>query len=166
MQFRRPTPYPRSVRSLCSGSMRGHCHTIILVDDEGEGRDTLRDHLIERGVDVLCARNGRAALQLTALGIRPCAFLVDVESPSVAGAELRRALQYDATLRFVPVGVLPPPRARAARSGPPIDVAELLRAAGQCCADLVAFRRPASQGRLAGATRPLRGPRTRSPSRF
>jgi hypothetical protein len=146
--------------------MRGHRHTVILVDDEGEMRDGLRDHLIATGVDVLCARHGRAALQLVALGINPCAFLVDVESPGVAGAELRRALQYDASLRHIPVGVLPPLRQRIARPGPAIDVDELLRAATQCCTDLVAFRRPASQSRLAVATRPLRGPRTRAPSRY
>lgn len=108
--------------------MRGHRHTIILVDDEGEARDALRDHLVAMEVDVLCARHGRAALQLTALGIRPCAFLVEVESPAVAGAEL-------------------------------------LRAASQCCPDLVRFRRPSTQGRLTGATRLLRGPRTRASSR-
>jgi CheY-like chemotaxis protein len=146
--------------------MRGHRHTVILVDDEGEGRDALRDHLMAMGVDVLCARHGRAALQLTALGIRPCAFVVDVESPAVAGAELRRALQYDAVLRLVPVGVLPSRRVRASRSGPAIDVAELLRAAGQYCPDLVAFRRLATPGRIGGVTRTVRGPRTRSPSRY
>lgn len=142
--------------------MRGHRHTLILVDDEGEGRDALRDHLMACGMDVLCARHGRAALQLVALGIRPCAFLVDVESPSVAGTELRRALQYDTALRHVPVGVLPPARVRVQRNGSPVDVAELLRAAGQQCPDLVAFRRQGSQDRLAAATRPLSGPRTRT----
>src|SRR5690348_542634 len=102
--------------------MRGHRHTLILVDDEGENRNTLRDQLIADGVDVLCARHGRAALQLVALGIRPCAFLVDVESPNVAGAELRRALQYDARLRDVPVGVLPSARERLSHAAPPVDV--------------------------------------------
>ena len=59
----RREPYAR-------GRMRGHRHTVILVDDEGEMRDGLRDHLIATGVDVLCARHGRAALQLVALGIQ------------------------------------------------------------------------------------------------
>jgi CheY-like chemotaxis protein len=146
--------------------MRGHRHTLILVDDEGEARDALRDRLVADGADVLCARHGRAALQLVALGIRPCAFLVDVDSPDVAGAELRRALQYDPTLRSVPVGVLPPIRQRALRAGAPIDAAELLRAASQYCPELVAFRRPASQDRLGAAVRPLRRPRTHAPSRY
>jgi len=145
--------------------MRGHRHTFILVDDEGECRDALRDRLVADGAEVLCARHGRAALQLVALGIRPCAFLIDVESPSVAGAELRRALQYDARLRSVPVGVLPPARQRTSRAGPPIDVVELLRAASQHCPELVAFRRPSSQDRVGVALRPLRGPRTHAPSR-
>jgi CheY-like chemotaxis protein len=145
--------------------MRGHRHTIILVDDEGETRDAVRDHLTAIGADVLCARHGRAALQLVALGMRPCAFLVDIESPGVAGAELRRALQYDTGLRHVPVGVLPPLRQRLGRVGPPLDAAELLRAAAHACEDLVAFRRGPTERRLAGATRPLRGPHTHRPSR-
>jgi len=139
--------------------MRGHRHTVILVDDETGARDAVREQLEAKGANVLCARHGRAALQLVALGLRPCAFLVDVESPGVAGAELRRALQYDAGLRHVPVGVLPPLRHRAGRTNAVVDVDELLRAATQCCDELVAFRRPPTQGRLAAATRPLRGPR-------
>lgn len=131
---------------------------VILVDDETGAREAIRQELESKGAEVLCARHGRAALQLVALGLRPCAFLVDVESPGVAGAELRRALQYDNGLRHVPVGVLPPIRQRLAR-GVVVDVDELLRAATQCCEDLVAFRRPATQGRLDAATRPLRGPR-------
>lgn len=138
--------------------MRGHRHTVILVDDESEARDAIRARLEAKGADVLCARHGRAALQLIALGMRPCAFLVDVESPGVAGAELRRALQYDAGLRHVPVGVLPPLRERVARHVA-LDVDELLRAATLCCDELVAFRRPPTQGRLAAGTRPTRGPR-------
>ncbi len=145
------------------GPMRGHRHTIILVDDEGEGCDTVRDHLLAIGVDVLCARHGRAALQLVALGMRPCAFLVDVESPAVAGAELRRALQYDAGLRHVPVGVLPPRRQRLPRSEITIDVGELLRAATQCCEDLVAFRRPPADRPLAAGTYHHRAPRADRP---
>lgn len=138
--------------------MRGHRHTVILVDDETGAREAIRAQLEAKGAEVLCARHGRAALQLVALGMRPCAFLVDVESPGVAGAELRRALQYDAGLRHVPVGVLPPLRLRVGR-GAAVDVDELLRAATLGCDELVAFRRPATQDRLAAGTRPLRGPR-------
>jgi CheY-like chemotaxis protein len=137
--------------------MRGHRHTVILVDDETGARDALREQLETKGADVLCARHGRAALQLVSLGLRPCAFLVDVESPAVAGAELRRALQYDTALRHIPVGVLPSLRQRTGPAA--VDVDELLRAAAQSCEELVAFRRPPTQARLAVGTRPLRGPR-------
>jgi CheY-like chemotaxis protein len=139
--------------------MRGHRHTVILVDDESDARDAIRAQLESKGADVLCARHGRAALQLVALGMHPCAFVVDVESPAVAGAELRRALQYDPALRHVPVGVLPSLHGRNGRTLAPLDVDEILRAATQCCQELVAFRRPPTQGRLAAAIRPSRGPR-------
>ncbi len=147
------------VRAPMVEAMRGHRHTVILVDDETGARDAVRDQLEAKGADVLCARHGRAALQLVALGLRPCAFLVDVESPGVAGAELRRALQYDAGLRRIPVGVLPPVRQRFGRASALLDVDELLRAATQSCDGLVVFRRPPTQARLATATRPLRARR-------
>lgn len=142
--------------------MRGHRHTVILVDDEGERRDAVRDRLEAVCVDVLCARHGRAALQLLTLGLRACVFLVDLESPAVAGAELRRALQYDPSFRDVPVFVLPPSKLRARNAADELDVEQLLCLAAEGCLDLLAFRRPASRRRLARARRPQRGPRVGS----
>jgi hypothetical protein len=128
--------------------MRGHRHLVIVVDAEGAERDAVSDHLLAHGIEALAARHGRAALQLLALGIRPCAMLVDVEKPSVAGAELRRALQYDPVGRTIAVGVLPPGRLRL-HSGdgePGLSLATVLASVLRSCPELAAFRRPASHG--------------------
>jgi CheY-like chemotaxis protein len=86
--------------------MRGHDHVVLLVDDDGDTRDAVREHLAAVGMEVFCARHGRAALQLISLGIAPCVIVVDIVKPNVAGTEFRRALQYDATLRDIPVAVI------------------------------------------------------------
>ena len=99
--------------------MRKHQHAVLIVDDEGETRDAIRAHLEAIGLEVVCARHGRAALQLLSLGITPCAMVVDVVKPGVAGAELRRALQYDTALRDIPVVAItegPAPRSLALAS--------------------------------------------------
>jgi CheY-like chemotaxis protein len=124
--------------------MRGHRHLVVLVDDDGPARDRVRDLLLARGIDALGARHGRAALQLLALGIRPCALFVDLDKPAVAGAELRRALQYDPRYRAIPVGVLPPPSQRDGDG--PDALPAVLGAVLRACPELQAFRRPPTHG--------------------
>jgi CheY-like chemotaxis protein len=130
---------------------RGHRHSVLLVDEEGAARNALRDRLQEAGFEVMSARHGRAALQLLALGIRPCAILVDVRKPGVAGTEFRRAQQYDPELREIPVVVLADP-------GATVEVAVVRRAAEQRCWARGAFRRDATRTRAVG-TRPARAHR-------
>jgi CheY-like chemotaxis protein len=124
--------------------VKGHRHGILLVDEDDAFRAAVRDCLTERGMAVMPARHGRAALQLCALGFEPCLIVVDVHEPSVGGNELRRALQYDARLRDIPVVVLPPRDAH--RREPPttgvLAVDHMLRAAERACPLTVAFRRP------------------------
>lgn len=120
--------------------MRRHQHAVLLVDDDGETRAAVRARLEEIGMEVVCARHGRAALQLLSLGIAPCAMLVDVVKPQVAGAELRRALQYDAALRVIPV--------IAITVGDPVDFDHLRAAADDYCPYQSGLRRHAVLRRL------------------
>ena len=117
--------------------MRRHQHAVLLVDDEGETRDAILAYLEGIGIEVVCARQGRAALQLMTLGIAPCALLIDLEKPGVAGAELRRALQYDAALRAIPVVAI-------TKHGREVDVDQLLAAADGYCPFNAALRRSAT----------------------
>jgi CheY-like chemotaxis protein len=147
--------------------MRGHRHTVLIVDDEGAERDAVRDRLVAMGMEVLAARHGRAALQIISLGIRPCVILIDVVKAGVAGNELRRALQYDPGLRSIPVVVLPEAPARHGNATEAVDVQALLAASGMLCLELLGFRRPPTpRAPRATALRPERHPngrRGRSP---
>ena len=60
---------------------------LILVDDDTDVRDTLRDCLVLRGHEVRVAANGADGLQL--LGERlPELALLDVEMPEVSGPQM------------------------------------------------------------------------------
>jgi len=66
--------------------------TVLVVDDEGEIRTSLRGVLSDEGLRVLEAENGRRALSLVR-SERPELVLVDVWMPEVDGIELLRCLQ-------------------------------------------------------------------------
>jgi len=126
--------------------MRRHRHEVILVDDESAQRMALVARLTAEGFTVLPARHGRAALQLLALGIRPCVILVEVTKPSVAGAEFRRALSYEPAFCGIPVLVLAARDAghTAIAYANAFDVAGLRERADGACPPCAGFRRPPS----------------------
>lgn len=107
--------------------------------------------------DVICARHGRAALQLLALGIFPCVILVDVVKASVGGSELRRALLYDDRVRHIAVQPFPAPElTTAAGIGVAEVVADVADRASRACPYVAVFRRPAASQRFLSALRPPR----------
>ena len=66
--------------------------TVLVVDDEGEIRASLRGVLSDEGLRVLEAEDGRQALDLVR-SERPELVLLDVWMPEVDGIELLRSLQ-------------------------------------------------------------------------
>jgi UDP-3-O-acyl N-acetylglucosamine deacetylase len=66
--------------------------TVLVVDDEGEIRTSLRGVLSDEGLRVLEAEDGRRALTLVR-SERPELVLLDVWMPEVDGIELLRSLQ-------------------------------------------------------------------------
>jgi len=66
--------------------------TVLVVDDEGEIRASLRGVLSDEGLRVLEAEDGRRALHLVR-SERPELVLLDVWMPEVDGIELLRSLQ-------------------------------------------------------------------------
>ena len=66
--------------------------TVLVVDDEGEIRTSLRGVLNDEGLRVLEAEDGRHALNLVR-SERPELVLLDVWMPEVDGIELLRRLQ-------------------------------------------------------------------------
>jgi len=61
---------------------------LLIVDDEADIRDVLKDALDDIAPRILTAENGRAALDMVMKGLRPDAILSDINMPEMNGMEL------------------------------------------------------------------------------
>jgi CheY-like chemotaxis protein len=77
--------------------------TVMVIDDERDIRDSLRDVLIDEGYEVLLAGNGREALTMLPEAPRPLVVILDIIMPIMSGGELYTAMQADPRLRDIPV---------------------------------------------------------------
>jgi CheY-like chemotaxis protein len=77
--------------------------TILVVDDDDDLLDVLREVIEEAGYLVVTARDGEHAFQLLRDGERPCLILLDLKMPGMDGAEFRRLQQADSRLADIPV---------------------------------------------------------------
>src|SRR4051812_23666045 len=82
--------------------------TVLLVEDDLDVRDTLRDLLESEGFDVIPAANGLQAIDFLTLNDPPGADLVilDLMMPLVSGWEVLHVMTADKALRRIPVIVL------------------------------------------------------------
>ncbi len=87
--------------------------SVLVVDDDAEGRSLLREVLEAEGCSVYVAENGRAALDMLRV-VRPDLLVVDLMMPVMNGWELCEALDRDAALVDIPLVIL----SGAARFGP------------------------------------------------
>ena len=69
-----------------------HLGSLLVVDDEPEVADLLRDFFEEQGYSVTCALNGRDALVLASLA-RPDGVILDIRMPDRDGSEVLRDLR-------------------------------------------------------------------------
>jgi CheY-like chemotaxis protein len=104
--------------------------TVLVVDDEADIRDSLKEALVDEGYRVEVAANGRQALDLLPQLGRPCAVILDIIMPIMSGAELYAAMRAIPTLADIPVVVSTSDPSRAP-SGvlimrKPIDLSRLL----------------------------------------
>jgi DNA-binding response OmpR family regulator len=76
--------------------------TVLIVDDEPVGRDTLEALLFSQGYDLAFASNGNEALEQAAR-LTPDVILLDVMMPGMNGYEVCRQLRADPVLAKVPV---------------------------------------------------------------
>jgi CheY-like chemotaxis protein len=119
------SPHKRmdKVRSamLIGDSMSGHGHRIMIVEDDADIREALRDALGDTGrYEVFEAINGAEALaHLHAHPRKPCVILLDVMMPEINGWEFRRAQLADPRLAEIPVVVF---TAHANASGAAADL--------------------------------------------
>jgi CheY-like chemotaxis protein len=106
--------------------------TVLVVDDEPDIRDSLRDALEDEGYEVAVARNGREALDALPTLPRPVGIILDIIMPVMSGVEFYAAMQADARFAGTPVLVSTSDPSRAP-SGvlimrKPIDLDRLLNA--------------------------------------
>ena len=77
--------------------------TVLVVDDDGELLEVLREVIEEDGYRVVTARNGEDALDRLRGGETPCIILLDVKMPGMGGEEFRRRQLADPSLAGIPV---------------------------------------------------------------
>jgi len=78
---------------------------ILVVEDQEDNRQILRDLLGSAGFEMLEAVDGEAALTAAATH-RPDLILMDIQLPTLDGYEATRRIKADAALRDIPVIVV------------------------------------------------------------
>jgi len=75
---------------------------ILVIEDQEDNRQILRDLLTSAGFEVIEAADGEAGLAAAAK-CRPDLILMDIQLPVLDGYEATRRLKADASLRAIPV---------------------------------------------------------------
>lgn len=115
-------------------------HTILIVEDDQDIRETLMSVLEDEGYAVLGAANGQVGLEVLAKGDRPCMILLDLMMPVMSGAEFLSKMRKDDWLAPIPVIVVSAwPKEARGISGvqgfvkKPVDLRLLLELAEKFC---------------------------------
>jgi CheY-like chemotaxis protein len=82
------------------------CHSILVVDDDPDVRDSLTDILSEEGYRVAGVKNGREALEYLRAATRPSLILLDMMMPEMDGWSFRLEQQKLPDLAAIPVVIL------------------------------------------------------------
>jgi CheY-like chemotaxis protein len=105
---------------------------VLVVDDDPDIRETLREVIEAEGFAVVCAANGRAALEALDMGLRPSLIVLDLMMPAMSGWELLAAIRAERSLADLPVAVISAAGGRAMPQGAtcflrkPIDLDTLI----------------------------------------
>ena len=109
---------------------------VLVVDDEPDIRETLREAVEMAGCTAVLAANGEDALKLMT-SRRPCMVIVDLMMPVMTGLELLHAMQQVPALADLPVVISTSAPRRAPPGLPilpkPIDLSALWRWMRQNC---------------------------------
>ncbi|NVB85283.1 MAG: response regulator [Kofleriaceae bacterium] len=79
---------------------------IMVVDDDIDILETVRDILVGGGYSVVTAGNGKEALDLIHEIDRPCVILLDLMMPVMSGGEFLSVLRQTRVLATVPVVII------------------------------------------------------------
>jgi CheY-like chemotaxis protein len=108
--------------------------TVLVVDDDASIRETMSDVLEEEGYCVLCAENGKTALELLEKA-RPNLVLLDLMMPVMSGWEVLEVLGDRDELAHIPIVVVSAMLAPGARMclPKPVDLGHLLQVVEHYC---------------------------------
>lgn len=115
---------------------------VLIVDDDADIREVMREILTLRGHSVVAVANGREALEWLRGGGRACVILLDLMMPEMNGWEFRERQLQDPRLAGIPVVVLTgigrvPSGFESLRADQillkPVDLAELTEAVARFC---------------------------------
>jgi len=82
-------------------------HTVLLVEDDHDVRETIAEVLADEGYLVVTAIDGHQALQQLRDGLRPFAILLDLMMPGMNGHQFRTEQRAEpAAIADIPVIVL------------------------------------------------------------
>jgi two-component system cell cycle response regulator DivK len=76
--------------------------TILVVEDQEDNRQILRDLLASAGFRMIEAHDGQQAVTM-ARSQRPDLILMDIQLPLVDGYEATRSIKRDAELKHIPI---------------------------------------------------------------
>jgi len=118
--------------------MSGDRSTVLVVEDEQESRDTLRDLLELEGYRVQTAVNGREALDvISASGDDICIVLLDLFMPVMDGWQVVDQLRADGRLAKTQVVIITSAAHRAPPGLPvfekPLDLEKVMSAVERLC---------------------------------
>jgi CheY-like chemotaxis protein len=77
--------------------------TILIVEDDEDIRESLRDAFEDEGYTVRCAANGKEGLEALQRFERPCVVILDLLLPVMTGNEVYKAMLADPNLAEIPV---------------------------------------------------------------
>ena len=116
----------------------GQKSTILLVEDEAESRETLREILELEGYNVRTAVNGREALDtLAAVGEQICIVLLDLFMPVMDGWQVIDELRASGRLANTQIVIITSAAHRAPAGIPvfekPLDLEKVIRKVSMLC---------------------------------
>lgn len=111
-------------------------HFVLIVEDEIDLRESLRDVLEDEGYQVMVAGDGREAMAHLS-SLRPCVVILDLIMPIMTGNEVYDAMQADPTLATIPVIVATSDPSRSPSGVPimkkPVNVTRLIELVHELC---------------------------------
>jgi CheY-like chemotaxis protein len=100
-----------------------HRHSVLVVEDDLDSREAMKEYLRLAGYRVAAADDGEAALQTLRAGFLPCVILLDVHMPGIDGHAFQRERLRRPELARVPVVIVSGDE-RVKRDAAPIGEAE------------------------------------------